>query len=113
MSYSDFPPYHFFVTVLRHQPDTAHFYAKLWSMRDKDCKLMVDRKHIYAQYLVSPTVFKRKLAYLMEEGLLSIVETPYFYEIDFVRYDEDEDPLPEPAKPKKDAKNETKLTPIS
>ena len=110
MSYADFPPYHFFVTVLRHQPDVAHFYAKIWSGRDKDCKLMIDRKQIYTQFLVTPMVFKRKLAYLMEEGLLSLLESPYFYEIEFTNY-EDEDPLPEQAKPKKDSKHE-KFTPI-
>lgn len=109
MSYSDFPPYHFFITVLRHQPDTAHFYCKIWGESDKNDKLMVDKKMIYNQFLVTPSVFKRKLGYLMEEGLLSSVETQYFYEIDFVRYDEEELKPPEIKGKKNDT---TKLTPI-
>ncbi len=115
MTYHDFPPFHFFVTVLRHQPDTAHFYWKIWSGRDKDNKLMVDKKNIYGQFLVTPNVFKRKLGYLMEEGLLSIAETQYFYEIDFTRYDDDEEePQPAIKQPTKEKPHvSAKLTPIN
>ena len=89
MSYKDFPPHPFFMTVLRHQPDCALFYAKIWSERDKECKLSVDKKCVFAKFLVTPQVFKRKVAYLMEEGLLSIQETPYYFEIEFIQYEEE------------------------
>lgn len=114
MTYQDFPPFEFFMTVLRHQADAAHFYCKIWSDRDKKDKLMVDKKAIYSQYLVTPPTFKRKLGYLMEEGLVSVQETPYFYEIDFVRYDDSEDESQVAIKTKaKDDPHVTKCTPIS
>lgn len=107
MNYQEFPPVEFFLTVLRHQGDCAYFYLKIWSGHDKNFELMVDKKTVYSTYLVSPTVFKRKLHYLMDEGLLSVTETQYFYEIEFL-HDDYEEEEPEP----KD-KTYEKLTPIS
>src|SRR5258708_10080314 len=87
MNYNEFPPVEFFLTVLRDQPDCAYFYLKIWSGHDKNFELMVDKKTVSNVYLISPTVFKRKLHYLMDEGLLSVKETQYFYEIEFLHDD--------------------------
>jgi hypothetical protein len=111
MSYKDFPPYEFFMTVLRHAPDVAYFYLKIWSAKAKDNKLLVDRKAIYSQFLVTPITFKRKTGVLMEEGLLSMQESPYFFEIDFTNYEPDADDIPKSKT--KESQHASKLTPIN
>lgn len=88
MQYTDFPPCPYFLQVLRHFPDAAMLYYKLWGSRNHDNKLSIKKDDIFSIFLVSPTIFRNRIVNLMEEGLLSFETTPKFYYIDFVPFDE-------------------------
>jgi len=77
--------------ILRHFPDTAMLYCKIWGSKNKHHKLSVKKQDIFNIFLISPTVFKNRLVNLMEEGLLSFKSTPKFYYIDLVSFDDFDD----------------------
>ncbi len=92
MEYSSFPPCPYFTQILRHFPQAAMLYCKLWGSKNKQYKLAVDKQDIFNIYLISPTLFRNRIVKLMEEGLLSFELTPEFYYIELVAFDEiDED----------------------
>ncbi len=88
MEYSSFPPCPYFMQILRHSPDAAILYCKLWGSRNKNYKIAVKKQDIFNIYLVSPTVFRNRMVKLMEEGLLSFETTPKLYYIELVAFDE-------------------------
>lgn len=88
MQYTDFPPCPYFLQVLRHFPEAALLYYKLWGSRNSQHKLAIKKEDIPNIFLVSPTVFRNRIVNLMEEGLLSFETTPKFYYIEFVPFDE-------------------------
>lgn len=91
MEYSTFPPCPYFVQILRHSPEAAMLYCKLWGSKNKNYKLAVKKQDIFTIFLISPTVFRNRIVKLMEEGLLSFETTPEFYYIELVAFDEMED----------------------
>ncbi len=90
LDYADFPPYPYFLQVLRHYPDCAIFYSRLWNSKNNDHKLSVKKDDIFNTFLISPTKFKNMLVNLMEEGLLSFELTPKFFYIELVGFDHDD-----------------------
>lgn len=87
MEYASFPPCPYFTQILRHFPEAAMLYCKIWSLKNKNNKLAIKKKDIFNIFLVSPTIFRNRLVNLMEEGLLSFETTPEFYYIDLVDFD--------------------------
>lgn len=88
MEYSTFPPCPYFMQILRHSPEAATLYCKLWSTKNKHYKLAIGKQDIFNIFLLSHTVFKNRLVKLMEEGLLSFESTPEFYYIELIAFDE-------------------------
>lgn len=66
-------------------------YCKLWESKNKHYKLAVKKQDIFNIFLISPTVFRNRIVNLMEEGLLSFENTPEFYYIELIAFDEVED----------------------
>jgi hypothetical protein len=91
MEYSAFPPCPYFIQILRHFPDAAMLYYKLWASKNKKHSLSVKKQDIFNIFLVSPTIFRNRMANLMEEGMLSFESTPEFYYIELIAFDEIED----------------------
>lgn len=91
MHYSDFPPCPYFLQVLRHNPEAALLYFRIWGSRNDEYKLAIKKKDIFNSFLISPTLFRNRIVKLMEEGFLSFETTPEFYYIEFVAFDEWED----------------------
>lgn len=77
--------------ILRHFPEAAMLYCKLWGSRNSTNQLAVKKQDIFSIFLVSPTVFRNRIVNLMEEGLLSFETTPESYYIELVSFDEDGD----------------------
>lgn len=77
--------------ILRHSPDAAMLYCKLWGSKNKKHKLAVKKQDIFNIFLISPTVFRNRIVKLMEEGLLSFETTPEFYYIELIAFDDIED----------------------
>lgn len=91
MEYSSFPPCPYFVQILRHFPEAAFLYCKLWESRNIHNKLAVKKKDIFNIFLISPTVFRNRIVNLMEEGLVSFEQTPQFFYIELVGFDDEEE----------------------
>jgi len=91
MQYSDFPPCPYFLQVLRHNPNCAIFYYRIWGSKNTEHKLAIKKEDIFNTFLVSTTIFRNRLVKLMEEGLLSFETTPKFYYIEFVAFDDLDD----------------------
>lgn len=87
--YLEFPPFPYFMQVLRHFPDCAYFYSKLWSCRNDENKIAIKKLDIGIIFLMSTTKFRNKLINLLEEGLVSFETTPEFYYIELVGFDEE------------------------
>ena len=87
MEYSSFPPCPYFMQILRHSPDAAILYCKLWGSKNIHYKIGIKKNDIFNIYLISPTIFRNRLVKLMEEGLLSFETTPEMYYIELVAFD--------------------------
>ena len=87
--YKDFPPHPYFMQVLRHFPDAAMLYCKIWGSRNNQNKLAIKKSDIFNAFLLSPTLFRNQLVKLMEEGLVSFETTPKFYYVECVGFDEE------------------------
>lgn len=88
MQYTNFPPCPYFLQILRHYPESAMLYYKIWGSKNENYKLAVRKENIFDIFLVSATIFKNRLVNLMEEGLLSFESTPEFYYIELVTLDD-------------------------
>lgn len=91
MKYTDFPPCPYFLQVLRHFPEAALLYFRIWGSKNSKHKLAIKRQDIPNIFLMSPTVFRNRIVKLMEEGLLSFETTPTLYYIELVPFDEIDD----------------------
>jgi len=91
MDYSDFPPCPYFMQILRHFPECALLYCKLWGSKNTNYALAINKSDIFTNFLISPTVFRNRLVNLMEEGLLSFESSPVFYYIELIAFDRLED----------------------
>lgn len=74
--------------ILRHSPDAAMLYCKLWGTKNKKHKLAIKKRDIFNIFLISPTIFRNRIVKLMEEGLISFESTPDVYYIDLIAFDE-------------------------
>ncbi len=96
MEFTDFPPCPYFMQTLRHCPDAALLYCKIWEMKNNQYKLAIRKENLFNIFLISHTKFRNRLVKLMEEGLLSFDSTPEFYYIELVAFgdlndDQDDD----------------------
>lgn len=91
MQYSDFPPAPYLLQILRHAPETALLYYRMWGSRNAEHKFAIKKQDIFNTFLVSPTVFRNRVVKLMEEGLLSFETTPKHYYIELTAFDEEND----------------------
>jgi hypothetical protein len=90
-SYEDFPPYPYFISVLRQCPRAAWTYILLWQAREEDQEIRVNRSEIMDSFFMSPTVFKNNLMFLVSLGILSVKEKKgQIYDIELVDFDEEE-----------------------
>lgn len=89
--YSDFPPCPYFLTVLKHSPEAAYIFVRLWQMNtDVDVDFITcHKKNIRNVFLTTPTIFRNKLMSLVDLGLISVTENPSTYIVELVTYDAD------------------------
>jgi hypothetical protein len=80
--YSEFPPFKYFVRVLKSCPRSALLYAQLWKKRSKQMNLVTEKRDVRKDYLISPTMFRNLLAPLMSLNLISFIESADKFQID-------------------------------
>lgn len=88
--YSDFPPYHFFIDVMKHALPSLELYVDLWKMQDVSGRVVLEKDKIRTKLLISPTKFRNLSLDLIGLSLLSIDESANLIVVDLVQWDEDE-----------------------
>lgn len=84
---SSSPPHLYMAQVLEHCPRAGSTYLKIWREKNKDNRLVIEKKDFRKEQLVSLTVFKNDLISLVREGLISFEETPDLIYIELVDWD--------------------------
>lgn len=82
--YSEFPPLKYFTRVLKSCPKCALLYIQLWKKKSKRMNLIVERRDIRKEYLISPTMFRNLLAPLMFLNLIHFMESDDKFQIDIL-----------------------------
>ena len=77
--YIHFPPYKYFIRVLKSCPKSALLYSLLWKKRGKKMSLVVDKKEIRREFLMSPTLFRNLLSPLMFLNIITFMESDIQY----------------------------------
>jgi hypothetical protein len=82
--YSEFPPFNYFLRVLKSCPKSALIYAQIWRKRNKNMLVVTAKKEVRKDYLISPTMFRNLLAPLMFLNLIHFIESDEKFEIDII-----------------------------
>jgi hypothetical protein len=72
--YSEFPPIKSFIRVLKTCPRSAFLYTKIWEKADRRLHVIIRKKDIRKDYLISQTIFRNLLAPLAFLNLLHYCE---------------------------------------
>jgi hypothetical protein len=90
-TYENFPPFPYFISVLKSCPRAVWIYIQLWRSRDEQSRLNFNLRDTRRLFLMSPTLVRNNLMALVELGLVSIHEKPEKeFEIELVDFDEEE-----------------------
>jgi hypothetical protein len=87
--YEDFPPYQYFISVLKDSPQSALLYIDLWKNIKLNSSFKILKDEIRITFLISPTLFRNLLMPLIGLGLASVKEYPSYFTIELVDYDSD------------------------
>jgi len=82
--YSEYPPVKYFTRVLKTCPKSAYLYVQIWKNKGKYDTLIVQKKDVRKEHLISPTMFRNLLAPLMLLNLLNFRESEDKIQIDFM-----------------------------
>lgn len=87
--YEEFPPYQYFLSVLKSCPGSALLYVDLWKNKNEDCTYKIMKHDSINEFLMSKTMLRGKLIPLVGLGLISMRDHPEYYKIELVDYDFD------------------------
>ena len=85
--YSEFPPSKYFIRVLKNCPRSAFLYMQLWKKKDKHDRIIIKKRDIRRDYLMSPTLFRNLLAPMMFINILGFIEVDDKFQIDMLGAD--------------------------
>ena len=81
--YNEFPPLKYFTRALKGCPKSALLYLQIWKNKEiPHWNLMINKKDIRKDYLISPTMFRNLLAPLMLLNLITFIECDGQFQID-------------------------------
>lgn len=81
--YKKFPPFNYFLRVLKSCPRSALLYSQLWKERNKNNKLEVEKDRIRRNFLMSHTIFRNLIQPLVSIEIISYDENDNCYIINF------------------------------
>lgn len=87
--YNSFPPYPYFLDVLKHSPHALRTYIDLWALQDKDGRVVLRKNQIQTILLVQCDKLKKDLYKIIDLSLASVDESPQMLVIDFIQWDDD------------------------
>lgn len=82
--YSEFPPVKYFIRVLKNCSKSALLYVQLWKNKDRYMNIVVKKKEVRKEYLISPTMFRNMLAPLMFMNLIHFTEGDEKFQINVI-----------------------------
>lgn len=82
--YSEFPPIKYFMRSLKTCPKSALLYAQIWKSAGDERHVIMAKKSIRKDYLISPTMFRNLLAPLACLNLIHFIEGDEKYRIDIL-----------------------------
>lgn len=85
-----YPPYLYLTQLADHCPKAVSTYMLLWRNIDKENKVNVFKKDIRSEHLITLNKFSHDLLLLVKEGLVSLEETPNWFHIELVGWDNEE-----------------------
>jgi len=88
----EYPPLPYLEHVTMYCPKAAYTYLKLWSCRDKNNKVKVDKDRIKTEFLMSLASFNHNVRLMAREGLVNVDEHPNALILELVDW---EDELPD------------------
>lgn len=84
-NYNEFPPLNYFTRVLKTCPKSALLYLQIWEKRGPLMAVMISKKEIRKDYLISPTMFRNLLTPLMVINVISFFESDDHFQIEIFR----------------------------
>ncbi len=82
--YIEFPPLKYFIRALKSCPQSCLLYTQLWKRKGKHMNLIVHKKEVRKDFLISPTMFRNLLAPLMFLNLICFIESDDKFQIDIL-----------------------------
>lgn len=80
--YNEFPPIVYFLRTLKNCPRSAFLYCQLWKKKAKYNRVLIQKKDVRKEFLVSPTMFRNLLSPLMFLNLVTFTENDEKFQID-------------------------------
>lgn len=80
------PPYEYLIQVLQNNPKSALTYIHLWNAKDKECRIILQKKDVRPQFLITPDKFLKDIEAIACLCLLNFFTSPKFFEIELVDY---------------------------
>ncbi len=93
MSTYDYPPYPYLEQVLKNCPNSGSLYLKLWADRGVNNKLIIRKKQVQTEFLMTKPLWIDRINKLVAEGVVSYWETKdkIKFEIELTDYDFESD----------------------
>lgn len=86
--YPNFPPYKYFLRILKTHSKSALLYIQLWQEKDRFSKVAVQKHLIRREFLISKTIFRNLLTALKYTGVLDFNEDDRTYKISLLGSDD-------------------------
>lgn len=80
--YSEFPPLHLFIKVLKSHPKSALLFVQIWKKKGASEKISINKEDIRNDYQMSPTMLRGLLLPLMFQNLVQLVEKKDEFQIE-------------------------------
>lgn len=82
--YSHFPPFKYFLRVLKNCPKSALLYAQIWHHKGKFASLCANKADVRKDYFLTPTLFRNLLGPLMCLNLIHFIESDDKFQIEIM-----------------------------
>ena len=84
LDYSYFPPVESLYKVLKHCPDCALVFIKLWDERDEKGHLTIEKTDVRNIFHLSPTILRNSCLELRDEQIIEFEENDKYFVIEFL-----------------------------
>lgn len=84
LDYKEFPPVNSFYKVLKHCPECALTFIKLWDDRDEKGHITIEKMDVRNHFHISPTILRNNCLELRDEQVLEFEENEHYFFLEFL-----------------------------